>query len=65
MSYIIKIAMQIMKDSKISAVPTDKDGGYCLVNKEDLHNEMLNIMRGDEYKPVPRRFFLASDVLQE
>ena len=46
---VIHEAMMMLKLSRYAALPTDKDGGFCLIDKEVLFNMGLETMSTENY----------------
>ena len=49
----IDFALERLKQGLWGAVFTDKDGGYCLIPKQWLHDRKLRILEGDCYRLLP------------
>eukprot|EP00959_Pyramimonas_sp_CCMP1952_P392614 8226759-Pyramimonas_sp.AAC.1 len=52
LSGIVSLAMDIFRYGGIGVLPTDKDGGYCLIPKATLVAESLNIVQTTRYREV-------------
>ena len=52
LSGVVSLAMDIFRYGGIGVLPTDKDGGYCLIPKTSLVTESLNIVQTTRYREV-------------
>lgn len=59
------MAINTLKKGRWGIVPTDKDGGWCLVDKYVLADEQFAIMSKPWYMEVPRAPMLIEDVMCE
>ncbi len=46
---VVREGFRLLRESRFAAVLTDKDGGYCLVDKEELYSMHLDTMGSDNY----------------
>ena len=61
---IYKFALTFFSGSW-GALPTDKDGGYCLLPKVKIREGMLDLLEGPAYHPVLRSSTLCEDVIDD
>ena len=71
MPRVIAWALKWVKESNIAIVPTDKDGGFCIMSKQVLKSEIDRILegRGNSKSPYRRALVplstLADDLIDE
>ena len=56
--------MESLRASKYAAVPTDKDGGYCILSKSLLEAEKLAVMNAGWYREMTLYSQLQEDLVQ-
>lgn len=61
---IITMALDTLRRSSFAAVQTDKDGGFCLIHKACLHQEIFDIMKGPEYEQAKKTTFTTEDIVR-
>ncbi len=49
----------------MGSIPTDKDGGFCLVNKKEWYLKMKEILDSENYQPIETHSLFYEDLWRE
>lgn len=49
---LVSVALKLMKDLDITALPTDKDGGFCLISRSELGKLRKSSLESEQYEEV-------------
>ena len=64
-SGLARWALRTLAQGAWAAVPTDKDGGYCMLKKSLLEQEKLKVMQAAWYREVPLSYFFKKEEVLE
>lgn len=62
---LVRLALKWLELGRYTALPTDKDGGFAMVEKEALCAELLRCLDGSQYVRDRRGHMHADDLLHE
>jgi len=61
---IVRVALKLLEDGPWAVTSSDKDGGFCIMTKDDLREAHLGILKQDWYAGV-RHHINANDLWQQ